>query len=309
MYACSPHWKADQISENDLQKILTQLSDKIQPSPLGKSRIGINYGLHFTGGEPFLNFELLIKATDIAEELGIPSTFVETNSFWCVNDEVVSEKFIQLRDSGLDGVLISVNPFILDQVPFERTLRAIRAGREVFGQNAIIYQEVFQDQFKRLNIKDALPFEEYLQIEPNGLSCAELLPMGRAVYTLGHLYRKYPARQFFGESCKEELTSGWHTHIDNYCNYMTGYCGGISVGDGTEIDSICQGIDLSERPILTALVTGLKKLLDFGVQKFGYKEHEGYISKCHLCLDVRRHIAQKTDEFEELRPREFYYHF
>jgi hypothetical protein len=146
-----------------------------------------------------------------------------------------------------------------------------------------------------------------LQIEPNGLTCAELLPMGRAVYQLGHLYRKYPARQFFGESCREELTKGWHIHIDNYCNYMTGYCGGISLGDGRDIRSILQGIDLSGRPILSALVTDLQKLLEFGVQQFGYKEDEGYISKCHLCLDVRKHIAQKTDEFKELRPREFYY--
>ena len=309
MYACSPRWEADWISENDLQRILNQLSDRIQPSPLGKSRIGINYGLHFTGGEPFLNFELLVKATEIAKDLGIPSTFVETNSFWCIDDEAAREKFTRLRDSELDGVLISVNPFVLDQVPFERTERAIRISREVFGQNAIVYQEVFRDQFERLNIKGALPFEEYLHMQPNGLTCAELLPMGRAVYTLGHLYRKYPAREFFGESCREELTRGWHIHIDNYSNYMTGYCGGISLGDGREIDSICQGLDLNERPILTALVTDLKKLLEFGVQQFGYKEHEGYISKCHLCLDVRKHIAQKTDEFKELRPREFYYRF
>jgi hypothetical protein len=299
---------ADWISEGDLQIILTQLSEWIQPSPLGRNRIGVNYGLHLTGGEPFLNFELLVKAIEIAEGLGIPSTFVETNSFWCINDESVREKLARLKDSGLDGILISVNPFILDQVPFERTRKAIRIGREIFGQNAIVYQEVFHDQFERLNINRTLPFDAYLQAEPNGLTHAELLPMGRTVYRLGHLYRKRPAREFFGESCREELTRGWHVHVDNYCNYMTGYCGGISLGDGRDINSILQGIDLTERPILSALVTDLKKLLVFGVQEFGYEEHEGgYISKCHLCLDVRRHIAQKTDEFKELRPREFYH--
>ena len=307
MYACSPRWKADWISESDLQIILSQLSERIQPSPLGRNRIAVNYGLHLTGGEPFLNFQLLMKATEMAAKLGIPSRFVETNSFWCVDDETVRENFTRLRDSGLDGILISVNPFILDQVPFERTRRAIRIGREIFGQNALVYQEVFHDQFERLNIKSTLPFDAYLRAEPNGLTRAELLPMGRAVYRLGHLYRKHPAREFFGESCIEELTRGWHVHIDNYSNYMTGYCGGISLGDGRDIRSILQGIDLSPRPILSALVTDLKKLLEFGDQEFGYEEHEGYVSKCHLCLDVRKHIAQKTDEFRELRPREFYH--
>jgi len=310
MYGCSPRWKADWISENDLQRILTQLSDKIQPSPLGQNRIGINYGLHFTGGEPFLNFELLVKATEMANKLGIPSTFVETNSFWCTDDETTGEKFIRLRDSGLDGILISVNPFILDQVPFERTERAIRIGREIFGGNTIVYQEVFHGQFARLGIKSTLSFEECSRIDPGGLMRAELLLMGRAVYKLSHLYRRFPARQFFGESCRDELTRGWHIHVDNCCNYMTGYCGGISLGDGGDIRSILQGIDLSERPILNALVTNLENLLEFSFQQFDYEEHEeGYISKCHLCLDVRKHIAQKTDQFKELRPREFYYHF
>ena len=31
------------------------------------------------------------------------------------------------------------------------------------------------------------------------------------------------------------------------------------------------------------------------------------ISKCHLCLGIRRHLAQ-TGEFPELAPRAFYEH-
>ncbi len=34
----------------------------------------------------------------------------------------------------------SLTPFMLDQVPFERTERAIRISREVFRLNAIVYQ-------------------------------------------------------------------------------------------------------------------------------------------------------------------------
>jgi len=303
--------KDDWISEKDVKEILTQLSGRIQGSPFGADKISVNYGVHFTGGEPFLNFDLLLKVVGIAHQLKIPSTFVETNSFWCIDDKVTREKLLQLKDAGLHGILISVNPFILEQLPFERTERATRIGREIFRENAIIYQEFFYSQFKKLDVKDALSFNEYLQkIDLSDLyDNVELLPIGRATHMLSHLYRKYPAKQFFSESCIEELTRGWHVHVDNYCNYMTGYCAGISLGDGREIDSICQGIDLDSRPILNALTTDLKRLFEFGVKGFDYKERaQGYISKCHLCVDVRRHIAQKTDEFEELRPREFYYH-
>jgi len=294
-----------------MERVLTQLSDRIVASPFGADKIGVNHGVHFTGGEPFLNFELLLKATRIAHDLQIPSTFVETNSFWCTDDKVTREKLVQLKEAGLHGILISVNPFILEQLPFERTEKAARISREVFRENVILYQEFFYNQFGELNIKDALSFEECMRkIDLSDLyGNVELLPTGRAAYMLGHLYRKYPAKRFFGESCKEELKRGWHVHIDNYCNYMTGYCGGISLGDGRDIDVIRQGVDLDQRPILNALSSDLKRLFEFGVEKFDYKEREeGYISKCHLCVDVRKHIAQKTDEFQELRPREYYCH-
>lgn len=81
MYACSSRWKADWISESDLEKILSQLSISIQPSPFGADRVSLNYGLHFTGGEPFLNFDLLLRAVEMAHEYGIPSVFVETYCF------------------------------------------------------------------------------------------------------------------------------------------------------------------------------------------------------------------------------------
>lgn len=58
MYACSPEWN-DWISKEDLEKILTQLGGRIWPNPYGEDNVSLNYGLHFTGGEPFLNFELL----------------------------------------------------------------------------------------------------------------------------------------------------------------------------------------------------------------------------------------------------------
>ena len=210
---------------------------------------------------------------------------------------------------GLHGILISVNPFIPEQVPFERTKRAAKIGKEIFSKSVIIYQGFFYHQFKGFNIKNCLSFEEYLQkVGHESLYQIELLPMGRVAYKLAHLYKKYPAKTFFGESCKEELTRNWHIHIDNYCNYVTGYCGGISLGDARDLDSLHE-IGLDKKPILETLVTDLKKLYEFGIEEFGYKElSEGYISKCHFCVDIRKCLAKQTDEFEELRPREFYSH-
>jgi hypothetical protein len=99
----------------------------------------------------------------------------------------------------------------------------------------------------------------------------------------------------------------WHNHVDNYGNYVPGYCGGISLGDARQLDVLCEeGIDAETHPILRFLAAGdLQGLLAFADREHGYEEKAGgYISPCHLCVDVRKHLADKG--YGELRPKEFY---
>lgn len=93
MYTCSPKWESDWIGEKDLETVLSLLARRIRPSPWGREAISLNHGVHFTGGEPFLNFELLLKVVEIAENLEIPSTFVETNCHWCRNDKETRDRW------------------------------------------------------------------------------------------------------------------------------------------------------------------------------------------------------------------------
>ncbi len=307
IYFSSPRCDANWMSEEEAEKILNLLSESILGSHYGNEAIGVNSGIHLTGGEPFLNFDLLFEMTKIAHKLHIPSIFVETNCFWAKDDNSVREKFKALKDAGLLGVLISVNPFLLDQIPFEKTERAVRIGREFFGKNVIVYQQFFYEQFRKLGIKGTLPLQDYLTHYSYYLNFIELLPMGRVCYALKPLFMRYPAKKFFGISCIDEMTRDWHVHIDNYYNYIPGFCSGISLGDARNMDSISGGINLNNYPILKALTTDIKNLYDLGKSEFNYKEiKEGYISKCHLCFDIRKFIVGKTKEFEELRPLEVY---
>ncbi len=314
MYACSPTWRGDWISENDLEKILSQLSESVAPAPGGPSRVGINYGLHFTGGEPFLNYRLLLRAVELAEEHDIPSIFVETNCFWCASRDRAEEMLLELRNAGLDGMLVSVNPFLVEYTPFERMRVAAELSERIFSGNLMIYQPEFYEQFKKLGLRGTMKFEEYLErVGIGGLRWAELLPMGRACYRLRGIFRKYPARIFFDEDCRSSLLRSWHAHVDNYGNMITGYCAGLSLGDARRLDELVgEGVDLDERPILRMLIfEDLGSLYNFAVKEFGYMERsDGYVSKCDLCLDIRRHMAARAGacEYPELSPREFYMH-
>lgn len=315
IYACSQKWSADWISPEDLEKILQQLSGKIISNVHGPRTTGLSYGLHFTGGEPFLNFELLCLAMEIADKLRIPSTFVETNCFWAVDDASAKDRLKTLKRKGLRGIMISVNPFYLEYVPFERTERAIRISLEIFGRNVMVYQLEYYRRFKELGLKDKVPFEEYLGLErkEDFLKYVEFFVTGRAPYrlreVLGDIHPLRPAEHFFGEECVTPFLRGWHNHFDNYGNYIPGFCGGISLGDCREMDMLLRdGIDTEQYPVIAFLAHDDTQGLYYFAKDLGYAEPpEGYVSKCHLCMDIRRHLASKGD-FNELRPGEFYRH-
>jgi hypothetical protein len=90
---------------------------------------------------------------------------------------------------------------------------------------------------------------------------------------------------------------------------MPGYCGGISLGQWKELDAlVSEGIDLDEHPVLRFLIAEDMRELFRLAEDFGYREsREGYVSKCDLCLDLRRHLVSNGD-FEALNPKEFYMH-
>ena len=309
MYACSPRWEG-WISEEDLQAILSQLAGRIKPSPYGLERVSLNYGLHFTGGEPFLNYELLLKAVGIASELNIPSTFVETNGYWCSDDAVTREKLQLLKDSGLKGILISVNPFFLEYVPFQRTERGVRVAHEIFAENLMVYQSEYYFRFKKLGITGKLSVEDYINVQKEDVGAnVELFLMGRAAYRLRQYYPKHPPDYFFDEPCRPPFLRNWHNHFDNYGNYLPGYCGGISLGSWRVLNKLLEeGINPKRHPILGFIINrDFKELFRFA-RDFDYPEsREGYISKCDLCVDIRKHLVAKQ-EFEELKPKEYYSH-
>lgn len=306
LYACSPSWTGDWLSIADAERILTQLAGRLPGLNASHGAASFNEGLHFTGGEPFLNFELLLQVTAMAHRIGISSTFVETNCVWCTDDDTARRKLKQLREAGMGGILLSANPFVVEYVPFERIERAVRISLEVFPRGVMVYQHFFYQEFLNMGLLATMPLEAYLKRGGHGLQRAELLAGGRMAYKLGDLFAMRSAEHFFAQSCRQELIRDWHVHVDNYCNYVPGYCAGISLGDARDLDALCAGINLDERPILSALLVSMEELFLLG-REFGYTARDAYASKCHLCIEIRRHLVRAGD-FAELRPRQFYEH-
>jgi len=304
IYASTPRWK-DWMSEQDLEHYLDQIG---QFAPNQR-------GLHITGGEPFLNFELTLRTVELCIEYDLPIQYVETNAYWCDDNDLTAYQFNMLRESGLPAILISVSPFHNEFIPFERTNRAINIAREIYGSyNVLIYTSYFHEQLQDYNPQAKIPFNRYLNTigyEKAAQSFIEnygLIPCGRAASKLNFLYQKQPAEAFFNNNCFAEFTNPEHMHIDPYGNYIVSFCSGISLGDAHNLGEIFNGIDLQERPIVELLATsGVEGLLKLAQDQFDFETSpNGYIAKCHLCQDIRAHIVQMTDQFEELTPVEFY---
>jgi hypothetical protein len=131
--------------------------------------------------------------------------------------------------------------------------------------------------------------------------------MGRAADRLKDLYPGYASERFIDMPCQPDFLRSWHNHFDNYGNFMPGFCGGITLGSWFELDRLLEeGTDLRDRPVLKYLVNeDMRGLFNFAFDR-GYQELDnGYVSKCHLCLDIRKYLAS-SGNFEELQPRQFY---
>ncbi|MCP4542243.1 MAG: radical SAM protein [Chloroflexi bacterium] len=305
IYNCGPGWEKEVMSPNMLRQALeTVLTWPQTPQ------------VHLTGGEPFLHFPLLLKGTRMATELGI-WVYVETSGGWCTDEVEAVERFSALREAGLQAVLISCSPFHAERIPPARTTRTIRAALEIFGSRRVtVYMSQFLEIMQRFSddLERPTPLSRYE--EELGLAGAHRLLWegyhvvsgGRAGYELSYLAGAYPAETFAGTSCAGEALYAQHSHLDLYGNFIPAWCGGLTVGDWRDLAQVQDSFQKkSYSPLLKMLVEqGPYGLCEMAGERYGYQfRAEGYTGKCHLCVDVRRHLVE-MDDFAELRPRGFY---
>jgi uncharacterized Fe-S cluster-containing radical SAM superfamily protein len=294
LYNCRGNWK-NWISINKLEEILKILKKKVS-----------FVSLHLTGGEPFINFPLLIESVKLCKNYGI-HFFVETNCYWAKNEEIAEEKLKQLKENGLNSIMLSYSIFYLEKVPVENFEIAMKKSFEIFGmENVTFYTMSAYKMIKESGIKGNMKFDDSLKIigEEKFLKFLRnyIVPKGKCLYTLENWFVKFRAEKFKGANCIAEFLNPYHIHIDLYGNYITSFCSGITPGNFYDV--LDEGININDK-ILNFLMTDIYDLL-LWAESYGYKRKEGYINKCHLCLDIRKFLIKNGFNFESLKPEEFY---
>jgi hypothetical protein len=306
LYNCGPRWGKEAMAPDALRQALEAVATWPQTPQV-----------HLTGGEPFLHFPLLLEGVRLGTELGI-RCYVETSASWCTDETEMLERFATLHKAGLQTILISCSPFHAEKIPPIRTLRAVRAALDVFGTDrVIVYLPNFLEIVQLFDIERPTPLSRYE--EEFGIEGARrilwqgyaIISGGRSGYELGHLIPRYPAMAFAQADCSGDILYAHHSHFDLYGNFISGFCGGLRVGDWHDLPRILADFQAGRYPPLIEVLVerGAYGLFEMAQEQYGYEPlPDGYAGKCHLCVDVRRHLVGDGD-FEELRPPGFYANF
>lgn len=300
LYRCSPGQPDEWMTLDMARRILEQLSDE----PRFQS-------LHLAGGEPTLHMRLLENVIALAVELGIPLAYVETNASWCKDGPTTRDQMKRLHDAGLPAMLVSVSPFHNEFVPFAFTRRAVETAKEVFGpHNVIVYLPQMYGLLARMPGDGTHSLSEFCRwagIEEDSESIPQMYGViagGRAASALRRCFTPRPAESFERHSCRGELMSTTHFHIDLYGNLFTGLCAGIVPAT---MEDLHPDISAKTHPCFTTLCErGPYGLMERARTDHGFEPRpDGYVSKCDLCYDVRRSLVSHGER-AELRPHSFY---
>jgi organic radical activating enzyme len=158
-----PHRKEEMPLEMALQWL-----DQIK-----QYREGFIFGISLTGGEPFYNFDHLIKIADYANKLGFIVSVV-SNAFWATT----REKALQTLEQCTSIQMISISSDVPHQqlIPFSNVKNAIWAAKKLgkLYNVAVSTENEELPEYKRL-------MDDILEIsDAENVNVATILPVGRA---------------------------------------------------------------------------------------------------------------------------------
>ena len=300
LYACSPAWDKEYIDPHTAEQNILRIKS------LGCQSI------HVGGGEPFLNVKGLKMVIQTAQSLGVHIEYVETNSSWYRDEESACETLGSLKDRGLATLLISISPFHNEHIPFSKVKGVIQACKtvqmNVFPWTLDFYTEIDAFDDKRTHVMAEYQKKyggDYLRRIP---SRYWIHFGGRALKSFAGIFDTMPHEKILSSNqggCRELLAVN-HFHFDLFGNYIPGLCSGLSI----HRDDLGKEISEEKYPVLHILFNdGIRGLFDLISREYGFQSSESYMSKCHLCLDLRRHVVLDQGMApRDLQPTAFYEH-
>lgn len=228
--------------------------------------------VYFEGGEPFLYYATLLKAVQLAHQMGFEVGIV-TNGYWATSLED-AQAVIEPFSGYLNGLSVSTdffhyNEFISDQARFSEEVAKIL-------------------NIPTSTISIVSPIENHEQCIDGSRGTlppgdSDVMYRGRAAVNLTAKAGRQPWTSFT-ECPYEDLIEPGRVHLDALGNLHI--CQGLVIGNIKEksLKEICAEYDPLAHPIVKVLLAGGPAAL---VKQYILPHGEGYADACHLCYTSR----------------------
>jgi len=249
------------------------------------------------GGESTLYPERTVKLFQKASTLSIPKIELITNGSWGEDRKRAQNLANQLKDAGVNEILISVDAFHLPHIPLAHPRNAALASLAA-GIDKVAWNVAILEGENALNKFDQQTGEILRTLAPLGVEVHrnKLWPQGRARTTL----RRFFPRQSLEGKCSEAETALINpTCVTLDSRGWASICWGLAIGNAKKehLSRILTFYHWKNHPVIQTLVeNGPKGLIELP-EAAGFEfEEERYIDKCHLCAGIRKFLKPKHPE-------------
>ncbi len=297
VYASSPSWPNDYMTSSTADNIFSIIK-----------KLGCD-SVHIGGGEPLLKPERIFPVLKSAKANNIYIDYIETNASWHKDELSTKAVLKQLMGYGVNTLLISIDPYHNEFIPFYKVKGLMDACAKV-GMGVFPWLMDFWSDLDTFDDRKPHSLEEYRKHfgDEYLLSLPQRYGLnlrGRALKTYKPMMVKEPFERIVENSTPCRLLSGvHHFHIDLYGNFIPQMCAGLSIN----LDELSKGAKSDKYPIFKSLQSeGIKGLAAFAIDEYDYKPKQYYAGKCDLCYDIRSYLVLiKELELQDLQPKGHY---
>ena len=248
--------------------------------------------IHLTGGEPFLDWDRMVKILEAAQAKNLgPTDMIETNGFWAENDHVVRDRLILLDKMGMQRLRISCDLYHQEYVDIELVRRLVRVAREVLGEERVLVRwQAYLDDPRDLSALSAADVRQ-AQIE-----AAQAFPCrfnGRAACDLADALSTKTIDELARFNCERAFLDARGVHVDPYGHVFSSTCSGIIVGNVSKqaLDRIWANFHPKVYPMVSTLFRQGPAGLLQAARDQAYVPRNFYAGKCHLCSHIRQYLV------------------
>jgi len=295
----SPDRKKGFISSEMLEKILRIIEE------LGCTSV------HLEGGEPFLYPSELVEAVRQINTSNLYLEHIVTNCSWYQNQKDTKSLLKILKENGLRRLLVKVGPFQNESIPLKKVQNVAKVAEQL-GINIMIWDNEVYPEVSSFDNRKTHSLNKYLKKYGNDYmkklaTCFNVSFAGRSFQAYDKYLNTYSVADLLTQNrgCIHDFPTENHFHVDLDGNFIFSHTNGVTM----HIDDISKEIDPKKYPYLSILINGgVNSMYKLVTTQYGFvPKTDGYISKCHLCYEIRKFLVveQKIDS-PDLQPVEFY---